>query len=285
MKQPLRALALIATVLGVEFGGSATGPLAYAQAPAGRAFEVASIKPFDGDMHQVRVQMSPGGRYNAKGVNVRALIQQAFDIRDFQIAGGPSWLASDRWEINAKAEGEEPIGREDLKPMLQALLQDRFKLSFKNETKEGQIYELVQAKGGHKLKQVDAAASQRPMMRVMMGQLNAEGATVAQFIGMISNTVGRPVIDKTDLKGNYNFKLEWAHEPGQHGGAYGGFPAPPPGGGGGGYGGPNHAEHSSSNSGASIFTAVQDQLGLKLESKKGPVPMLVIERIEKPSEN
>ena len=114
MKQPLRALALIAAVLGVELGGSATGPLAYAQAPPARAFEVASIKPFDGDMHQVRIQMSPGGRYNAKGVNVRALIQQAFDIRDFQIAGGPSWLASDRWEINAKAEGEEPIGREDL---------------------------------------------------------------------------------------------------------------------------------------------------------------------------
>ena len=279
MKQPLRALAFIAALLGLEFGGSATGPLAYAQAPHARAFEVASIKPFDGDMHQVRVQMSPGGRYNAKGVNVRMLVQQAFDVRDFQIAGGPSWLASDRWEINAKAEGEEPIGREDLKPMLQALLKDRFKLTFKNETKDGQIYELVQAKGGHKLKEVDAAASQRPMMRVMMGQLNAEGATVAQFIGMISNTVGKPIIDKTDLKGNYNFKLEWAHEPG-HAGFSG-----PPGGAPGGYGGPNHAEHSSTNSGASIFTAVQDHLGLKLESKKGPVPMLVIDRIEKPSEN
>lgn len=243
-----------------------------------QSFEVASIKPNAANDHRVMVRMQPGGRYSATGMSTRMLITQAFDLREFQVIGAPDWTASDRFDINAKAESSvERITPAQLRPMLKSLLVERFQLKYHEETKELPVYKLVVAKGGAKLKPSAApqgAPSGQPapqMMRVGRGQLNANAATVASVARMISMQLGRDVIDNTGLEGNYDVNLEWTPEPGQGGG----FPGPlPPG-----------AVPPADNNGPTLFTALQEQLGLRLESAKAPVTVLVIDSIAKPSEN
>lgn len=264
-----------------------------AGAPA-LSFEVASIKPSEGDGHMVRIQTSPGGRYTASGVNLRMLIQQAYDVKDFQISGGPAWISSTPFDIVAKAENPD-VNREQVKLMLQSLLAERFHLKFHRETRELPVYALVVGKNGHKLHLSEiqpntdgtpakspgagdpaapgGAGSAKPagaMMRMGRGQLDAQMTPIAALANMLAQQLGRPVIDKTDLKGSYDFKLEWTPDETAHrliGG--GGADAPPP----------------ADSSGPSVFTAVQEQLGLRLESQKGPVEILVIDSVEKPSGN
>jgi uncharacterized protein (TIGR03435 family) len=255
------------------------------------SFEVASIKPSEGDGRMVRIQMAPGGRYTASGVNVKMLIQQAFDIRDYQILGGPAWMSSTPFDINAKAE-DPNVTRDQVRQMLQSLLAERFQMKFHRETRELPIYSLLVGKNGHKLQlsenqpSPEASASQSragtstgsasgargnaTMMSIGRGQLNAQSAPMTAFVNMLAQQLGRPVLDKTDLKGNYDIKLEWTPDessrtlPGTAGGD-----APPAG----------------DTSGPSIFTAIQEQLGLRLASDRGPVEVLVIDTLEKPSGN
>ena len=247
--------------------------LASAQSPAvapSPTFEVASIKPSEpGGRSQI--QMAPGGRFVAKNVNVKFLIQQAYGVRDFQITGGPGWIGSERFDVTAKAESGDNMTPDQLKPMLQALLADRFKLTLRRETKELPVYALVVAKNGPRLQQVEGGPSQPKGSQVRMGRglINAQAAPITLLATQLSNQIGRSVIDRTGLTGNYDFKLEWTPEDGQPMALKGGEESPQP----------------VSGSGPSIFTAVQEQLGLKLESQKGPVEILIIDRIEKPSEN
>ena len=243
----------------------------------GQEFEAASIKPSAPmEMGRIRVgiEMLPGGRISMSGVTVKNLIQQAYGVRDFQIVGGPSWMGSERYDITAKPEGAAT--QEQVKVMTQALLADRFKLQFHRETKELPTYALVVAKGGPKMKQSEAAGGSGEgrggQMRMMgRGHFEAQGIPVSGLVNQISNALGRSVIDKTELQGDYDFKLDWTPDENAPGmmRAPGGDAAPPP----------------SDASGVSIFTALQDQLGLKLESTKGPVEILVIDRAEKASEN
>ena len=215
-------------------------------------------------MGQVQIRIAPGGRFNATGVNVKMLIAQAYDIREAQIVGGPGWISSDRFDISAKAEGDK-INPEAVRPMLQALLAERFKLVIQREQKEMSIYALVAPKGAAKLK---AAEGPGPMMRMGNGSLTAQKVKMQMLANNLSRSVGRNVIDKTGLTGEYDFKLEWTPQ------------------GGGGPGGPEGAhEPPPAADGPTIFTAVQEQLGLKLESQKGPVDSIVIQSIEKPGEN
>lgn len=236
-------------------------------APTAKVFEVASIKPVAAGDNRVMVQITPGGRYSGKNINVNMLLQQAYDVRPFQITGGPSWIATDRFEITAKADGE--IARDGMKPLMQSLLQDRFKLKFHKETKEAPIYALVVGKNGHKMK---AAEGDRGMMRMGRGQITAQQIGMASLVNSLSNQLGRIVIDKTGLTGSFDFELNWTPDETQTGGgpfAGAGQPPPPP----------------SDPNGPSLVTAIQEQLGLKLESQKGPVPLFIIDSIEKPSEN
>jgi uncharacterized protein (TIGR03435 family) len=333
------AMAILATVIGLvsppPAGAQAVDvvvtPRAGAAAPQAEAtgplsFEVASIKPSAGDGRTVMVQMAPGGRYTASGVTVKLLIQQAYDVRDFQISGGPSWLTSERYDIVAKAETN--ANRDQIKLMLQSLLKERFNLVLHRETRQLPIYALVVGKNGHKLHLSEIQPSEQPaaappnapqsgprvalggvaqgggaqagraggvaggigggagggggaaggpqragsMMRMGRGQLSAEMAPIAALVNMLSQQLGRPVLDQTGLTGSFDFKLEWTPDETQRGLGLEGEKPPgeiaPPG-----------------ESGPSIFTAVQEQLGLKLESAKGPVEILVIDRIERPSEN
>ena len=259
-----------------------SGRNAAAQTPQKMEFEVASIKPNASGDHGVRIEMSPG-RFVAKNVTVRLLLTQAFNVKDFQISGGPSWMSSEHFDIDAKTGGEEDAKdakptqaqmmakTEQLRSMMQSLLADRFKLKSHEDSKEAPAYALVVGKNGPKLKPSDAGAEGRSMMRMGRGQLTATKVTMDGLASQLANHVGRPVVNKTGLPGEYDVELEWTPDPGQ-GGPLGAPPsgeAPPP----------------VDSSGPSIFTAVQDKLGLKLEGTKSPVKVIVIDAVEKPSEN
>jgi len=227
------------------------------------------------------------------GVSLKLLIQQAYDVRDFQISGGPGWITSDRYAIEAKSldtpagpppdfmkmsEDERKKIQERTRQMIQGLLADRFQLKVHHETKELPIYALVVGKGGSKLKEIGSTSdpSMKPgMMRMGIGQLTGSQVPLAFLVQNISQMVGRTVVDLTGLKGNYDFELKWTPDVGQGGGPFGGPPPPP------GVEGPPPPDPN----GPTLFTALQEQLGLKLESTKGPVDIIVIDRVEKPSEN
>jgi uncharacterized protein (TIGR03435 family) len=273
-------------------------------------FEVASIKPA-APQAMARLQGSVEGgpgtpapdRIQFTDMPLKVLIMRAYDVQRFQVSG-PSWMDSQRFDIIAKV----PAGatKEDARIMLQNLLADRFKLKLHKESKEAAIYELVVAKGGLKLKeamQTAAAPAQDAggpppaplrgkdgLMRTPHGQLGiqatakgrmrmqGEAATMARLTEVLGMVVGRPVFDKTGLAGTYDVTLDFSPEgmgPGPKGSA--------PGEGG---GNPAEAPRESNDSGATIFTALQEQLGLKLESRKGPLDLWVVERVEKaPTKN
>ncbi len=255
--------------------------LAAASALAQPSFEVATIKPNAESDHRISFRIVPGGGFSATGASLRMLIAQAYNIRDFQISGGPNWISSDRFDINAKAEAASDRPSPDaFRPMLQSLLAERFQLKFHKETKELPVYALVPGKGPHKMKVAETPApgggggpQQRGMMRIGRGQANLQGAPLSGLAQILAQQLGRPVIDKTGLTGNFDIELKWTPEPGQGGGPFGG--APPPG----------AAPPPADNGGPSIFTAIQEQLGLKLETTKGPVEIYVIDSASKPTEN
>jgi uncharacterized protein (TIGR03435 family) len=197
------------------------------------------------------------------------LIMFAYDVKDFQVSGGPGWADSEAYDIVAKAEGNAT--RAQLRLMLQALLKDRFKLVLRQETKDAPIYELVVAKGGSKIRE-DTAETRHRIALTGPGKLIAVGTSVAPFVQILGTLAGRPVVDKTGLASNYTFQLNWTPAVGE-----GGLMGPPR---------PDGAPVAPLDSnGPSLFTAIQEQLGLRLQSAKGPVESLVIEKAEKPTEN
>lgn len=258
-------------------------------------FEVASVKPNKSGDGRVMLAMPPTGRITATNVPVRLLLQQAYQVQPFQIIGAPDWAASDRFDIVAKAPDGAPP--EQYRPMMRNLLADRFKLKAHMETREMPIYALVLARGDGKLgpnlapakADCDALARGRraggpppappqpgqPMecgAMVGIGSMNAGGMAMADLARSLSGLVNRIVIDKTGLSGRYDFQLTYT--PDGRGNALGLPGGAPPLGVDAPAGDPN---------GASLFTAVQEQLGLKLDSQKGPVEVLVIESIEQPT--
>jgi bla regulator protein BlaR1 len=274
-----------------------TGPL---------QFEVASIKPNRSGGGQVSIGIQPGGRLTATNVTVRELIRLAYQVQPFQILGGPAWLNSDRFDVQAKAEAEFPPGA-PLTPgsgpgvpqrMLQGLLADRFKLVVRPETREMPTYDLVLARRdgslGDKLKasSIDCAsiaaargrggAAPPPPpgaggrggagacgMRIGPGLLSGNGVSMVFLANSLSQMVQRIVNDKTGLTGNYEFEVAFTPEGPQPGpgGPPAGAPVAPP---------------VDANA-PSIYTAVQEQLGLKLESSRAPVSVLMIDRLEPPT--
>jgi uncharacterized protein (TIGR03435 family) len=236
------------------------------------SFEVVSIKPVAATDNRVMIRQAPGGRFTANGANVRMLIGMAYEVRDFQISGGPSWISDDRFEINAKADTEQDrIPREQFQKMLKNMLTERFGLKIHEEEKEGSVYHLVQSKSGVKMPENKETGQGNRMFRMGRGQINANGIPMGELARSLSQMLGRQVIDKTGLTANYDVELQWTPEPGQ--GAMFGM-TPPPG-----------AAPPVDNSGPTIYTALEEKLGLKLESAKGPLKVLVIDSVTKPSEN
>jgi uncharacterized protein (TIGR03435 family) len=211
-----------------------------------------------------------------------------------KIEGGPAWKDSDRYRINAKAEGNaSPEMMQG--PMFQALLEDRFKLKIHRETRAASVYALTVAKGGFKLRRVDAgsctpmdysqpAAPRQPDEKPVCGVggfgrrgslafADIPAVSLDEFAKRLGGRLDRPVIDRTGITGLFDFHLEFAPDE-----ATPGLRGPLPDG-----GDPNRP--SDQTGGQSIFTALQQQLGLKLEAAKGPVEFLVIDHVERPTEN
>jgi uncharacterized protein (TIGR03435 family) len=249
-------------------------------------FEVASIKPADPDAKGSQIRYMPGGGLNITNIPLRAMIGLAYDVRDFQISGAAGWVGTERFNITARAErgaaSEVPddfakmtdeqrkTGSEQMAERLRGLLAERFQLVVHKETKEQPIYVLGLAKNGPKLKE-NTAPGPRQGMSMNRGRLEGFAAPMAMLGQILSQNMGRPVVDKTGLTGKYDFVLEWTPDVGAGAGTSGfgdgiNSPAPAPG-------------------GPTIFTALQEQLGLRLESQRGPVENIVIDRAEKPSEN
>lgn len=273
---------------------------ALAQQPA---FEVASIKPADpSPMGKIGIQMNvDAGMLRYTNVSLKDCMRVAYRVKDYQIEG-PDWIGDTRFNINAKL----PAGasKDQVPEMLQSLLADRFKLQLHRETKPHAIYALVVDKGGPKLTPAEVPTGQSNartgggggggavggggrgnMMMMMMGpdglHLKAASATVSGMAEMISRFADRPVVDMTGIQGQYDFDLAFFPEnvgntPG--GGATLMMHAPGP-------DGEGHPADAAGHERNTIFDAVQ-RYGLKLEPRKAPMEILVVDRVEKtPTEN
>jgi uncharacterized protein (TIGR03435 family) len=297
------------------------GGAASAQSGEGSpAFDVASVKPaapITGGRIMVRMSGGPGsqdpGQLTYTNVTLKNVLMNAFNVKGYQI------LESERYDIIAKI----PKGatKEQFQLMLQSLLAERFKLKLHRESKDLPIYALVVGKSGVKMKEspkedatADGAAPAPPpssnagfgqvkigkdgmpqlppggrggMMMMMNGsrmKMQASRQQAGQIAEMLGNQLGRPVVDQTGLTANYDYTLDYAPDESTRMPGMAGMAPPPADGGGGGVGGASSGP--SDASGPSLMTALQEQLGLKLESKKGPIELLVIDTLDKvPSEN
>jgi uncharacterized protein (TIGR03435 family) len=259
------------------------------------AFQVASVKPNTAaDARFMGIRPEAGGRLVAQNAPLLLLIQNAYSIQAFQVVGGPGWINSDRYDIEAKPEA--PVDRKQMWLMVQTLLADRFKLALHRETRELPAYVLTVTRAG--LKQTPPKEGgcvaldpngppppPRPGMARPCGSviidmsplgLRMEGSKVPmpEFIRVLAVVMGRPVIDKTGITSEFEVHLEFAPDQSTAGLPGAGGPRDP--------GGPPPATDTNR---PSIFSAVQEQLGLKLDSGKGPVEVLVIDHVERPSGN
>ena len=251
----------------------ATTCVSYAQAPPTRpsfdAFEVATIRPAEPEPGRF-FKMQSAHRFYAKGHTLKSLVCAAYNLNPRSVSGGPAWIESDRYDILAGTPGESRPNLDEQMAMLRKLLTDRFGLTFHHEQKELSFYALTVVRSGSKLKESTGPADSPPELISVVYpdhvMLPARNATVAQFVAMMQRAVlDRPVVDRTGLSGKFDFTLEWTSDESQFGGA---LPPPP-------------AEPAKPG----LFVALQEQLGLKLEALKGPVETMVIDRVERPSEN
>jgi len=267
-----------------------TAAIGQAQSPPDPKFEVASIKLNTSGARAVSIGASSPRAFRAENVWLRFLIETAWNVKDYQVSGGPDWAASNRYDIDARTETNASF--EQMRPMLQALLKDRFQLALHREPKDLPVYALVAAKGGIKLK-VSAKEScitrdpNAPPSASAPGQtylsfcgglatsprsLNGKAISMEQLTIALSNTMQRKVIDQTGFTGSFDVHLEWTEDQCTPG-FYAPGVAPPP------------SALPANGSGPTIFTVLQEQLGLKLESTKAPVTILVTDHVVRPSTN
>ena len=284
----LLAAGLLAIVVPVTIGVVNTAQSqAQSSAAALPSFEVAAIKPSNSSTSGGSI-MSSSDRLTIENQTIKSLIKYAYKINsEDQVTGEPGWISSAKYNIEAKKAESLAAALQKLPPdqreeqnrlMVQSLLADRFKLKVHHETKELPVYALVVAKNGPKLipatvtPPTSAGSHTLSGIRISRnGQLTGMAASPSQLAAILErqSEIGRLVIDKTGLAGKYDFTLQWTP-------ASGSDPL---------FQGTESAESSSNSSGPSLFTALQEQLGLKLESTKGPVEVLVVDHIEPPSEN
>lgn len=257
-------IGLAATALAVGQAFAPTGTL---------TFEVASLKPSKPGADAGGLHPAPGGqRYVGVVVPLRAYLSVAYQVKPEQIAGGPSWVDTETYDLNAEAE--KPSSVEELHIMLQNLLTERFKLRFHYETKEMSAYVLTVDKSGTKNLEPHPGAGggdlniDKNAEQFLHETWTTHCASMDYFTFVLAQIFDRPILNQTGLNGCFNFQIKFTHE----------LP-------------PTMQEGQLVNgvvidtSGPTIYQALQNQLGLKLESKKAPVATLVIDHAEKPSEN
>jgi uncharacterized protein (TIGR03435 family) len=231
------------------------------QAPEPR-FEVASIKQnISPAPVRAGARTFPGGRVVALKVSLNNLIQDAYGVKSYQILEGPAWAHSEFYNIEAKVAGERTVTYEEVRPAWQALLADRFQLKLHHEMKDVPAYALVVGKNGPKMKasgpdatsQTTLPVAQAPTKRVASAKI-----TMTRLALILTSYAGRPVVDQTGLEGTYDVTLEWAAD---------------------------DETPDAKLDAPALFTAVQEQLGLRLDPHKLPMDVLVIDHAERPSEN
>ena len=272
-----------------------------AQAPsvdhANESFDVASVKRNTSGDWRKSIGPAPGGRFLATNQTLRELMPFAFGLpqmtANIRIVGGPKWIDSDRFDVVAKTNGTP--SPQELSAMLRTMLNDRFKLAARTETRELPIYMLVMAKSdgayGPRLRrsdvsEVDCAARRAAVRRrepvpppqpgkppvcgggrTVLGKITGVGWSVDQLVTSLAPFAGRVVLERTGLSGLFDFEIEWTPDQ---------LPRQPP---------DDPEPLRIDPNGPSLFTALQEQLGLKLESTKGPVDVLVVDRVERPTED
>lgn len=232
----------------------------WAQSGVPLRFEVASVKPSPNQPSGSGGGKSGHGRLTMTNLTLKRCIMGAYGLGPNLIAGGPEWLDTDRFEIVAKSE--QSAGDSVLMKMLQTLLAERFKLTVHRETRTIRAYVLEVTKNGPKLEKAPDGESSTRNGR---GLIDAKVTTMNRFAEVLSRQMDLPVVDHTGLAGVFNLKLEWDSESEKK------VKQP--------------ADISAVESGPSLFTAIQEQLGLRLTTQKTPVEVLVIDHAEKPSEN
>lgn len=229
-----------------------------AQTPPGIAFDVASVTPsLPGSPSTSDIQP---GRFHCTNKSVAWLMWIAYSIQDNQISGAPDWVRSVGFDIDARTEaartGSAAEMESHLGPLLQRLLEDRFRLKIHREDRQTTLYSLVVAKSGPRLKPSDTP---NPSMGNSLQDgkmvLKADGLSMGSLARFLSRQAGRPVVDKTGLAGNYDVKLEWS------------------------------PDQNPDSTAESIFSALQEQLGLRIEAIKGPVNFVIIDSVERPAAN
>ena len=283
----------------------AVGPLAIAQTGAqvdaakldalvkAAKFEVVSIHPADPDGHRMNIGMSPDARFVAEGLTMQRLVCMAYGIQDFQLENAPKWFATERWSIQAKSESAVEEQFPNLadeqkmtvgKQMVKAMLADRFALSLRQESKKVSTLVIVVDKNGPKLHQATPGDTypnglkegngkgHEGMMRFNGTQLTAQGIKLDSLASFLSGQLNQVVQNKTGLDGLYDFTLEWSREADR--------PQEPQQ-----MAGEGAKASADGGAGTSLFTAIREQLGLKLEEQKSDVPVYVVEKAEKPSQN
>jgi len=219
------------------------------------AFEAISIKFHPEPIH-VSSGRTSGTLMTWTATDLLSLVVGAFDMKYYQVSGGPPWVASAHYDIVARAGGDAPITAERERQMVQTMLAERFQLKFHREKREIPVYALVIARGGPKLQDPDMNGHKGSTMVNGAGvHMDYSHSTMQRLADQLSNSAGRPVLDKTNLPGEYAYKLDFSINNGNE------FEIP------------------------SMPAALQEQLGLKLESQKAPVEVLIIDSAEKPSEN
>jgi uncharacterized protein (TIGR03435 family) len=218
---------------------------------AGPQFEVASIRPGAPGARGPTIYNPSRERFAIDSITTKALIAYAYDVREFQVSGGPNWVGSEEYNIVAKPQGE--ASNEKILAMTRSLLAERFNLTLHHESKEMPVLALTVVKEGPRLHPSEATGG--PEIRGGRGRLVARKVTLGMLAAQLAGRVlGRAVLDWTEIAGEFDVDLEWTPD-------------------------------ESPDPGSSIFTALQEQLGLKLETQKGVVDVLVIDHVERPSAN
>lgn len=229
---------------------------AFASILAAQSFDVVSIRPNTTGAGRSS-ERTNSGHVMAENITPSSMIQQAFGVRASQIEGAPGWIETDKYDLQATTGTTKDLNDVELRPYWESLLSTRFRMKYRRETKEMQIYSLGVAKGGPKLTENTSGGdtSTNISNNAQRSSVTSTHISMPNFAALLGKRLDRNVLDKTGLTGSYDVKLEWS---------------------------PDLSEDTGS---ASIFTALQDQLGLKLESGKGPVEIIVIDSLERPTEN
>lgn len=237
---------------------------AAAAALCAQSFDVASIHAHDPRDARFLVRPPNRGTFTAVGAVAKLLVMLAYDVQDSQISGGPDWLATEKWDIEAKSADTNHDGAATAR-LLRGMLEERFALKARWVEEARPVYLLTLARGGAKLRESEEGNTN---LQVGANSISLRRGSVADLAKVLATALGRPVIDRTGLSGSYDLFVQWDDAPVREGGVPG-----------------IEAATTAGNDRGSIFSAVQEQLGLRLESGRAPVDVLVIDGMERPTAN